>query len=522
MAVPSPNKLWTSLVQNKWYLLVIVFLITFSIGILCHGFCYFNCVYSHDVLAALHFDDMSHKIRIGRFVQPLYHALRGSIPSPWLMGSLSLFWLSIANYLLIEFFNVKKWSFVFLLCGLTVSHYSLSLTNATYFHESDAFTLAFLLAILSCHVLAKRRWGFILATLLLCISIGLYQAYISTALVLLLIRLVQHATLKGSWKDFFRKLARYSLFVICSLSIYSMGLKVTQSFFDILPTDAYNSANNAMAGWTVLLIAKYAVLAYVNFFNHLFLSSPTHLPILNSIAQIGLIVISLMSIALYLYRSEVNRSLYVAWTIVLSLFPLCINIIFLLAKGEVHYLTHGAYPIFVIFCLYIININEQHAVTLFDKRLYLVGCLLATFMIISNFIYANQIYTFKNFVYQGDISKVTRIIAQIERVEAYNPSETPVILFGVSDFARATAKGRRPNFEHLKGTGISNRALTRETCLKNMIQVILGYPMRFLDEEEQMDVLERIDYTYIPIYPHPGFCQMIDGVMFIRMGDANE
>ena len=89
---------------------VAVSVIIFSF--LAHGYRFFNNMYSHDSLLMIYQNDYAWQISLGRYVQPLWIFLRGSISSPWLITLLTMIWLAGAGYLGIDILKINnKYSF---------------------------------------------------------------------------------------------------------------------------------------------------------------------------------------------------------------------------------------------------------------------------------------------------------------------------------------------------------------------------------------------------------------------------
>ena len=84
------------------------FIFTYFLGFLAHGFSFLNLQVSHDCLSEFTLS-YSWKIRLGRYFKPIYDIFFGKyISLPWINGLITLFWLSLCAYLIVEIFNIQK------------------------------------------------------------------------------------------------------------------------------------------------------------------------------------------------------------------------------------------------------------------------------------------------------------------------------------------------------------------------------------------------------------------------------
>ena len=161
-----------------------------------HGYCYFNLFYSHDSLLVYQ-NDVYWQISLGRFLHPVYFRLRGNFYAPALVGALSILFLAGAVFLMVRLLELKSRTLTVLLCGVLASSATVTLTNATYLHDADIYMLALLLAAAGVYACARLPWGVPLGGAVLCLSLGLYQAYFQTAVFLCML-LVAKKILEGS------------------------------------------------------------------------------------------------------------------------------------------------------------------------------------------------------------------------------------------------------------------------------------------------------------------------------------
>ena len=173
------------------------FFYTYLLGLAAHAYCFLNLTVSHDSLRAFYIAGKYPKASLGRIFYGAYIALtRGKIVLPWAIGVLGLFWISIAVYLIVRMFQMEKRVIVILVAGICVTNPSLYAIAATYLHDFDANAFAVLLAVVTVFLWeqamsvsrTKKKFSLLcIASVLMSLSLGIYQSYVSVAITLMML-----------------------------------------------------------------------------------------------------------------------------------------------------------------------------------------------------------------------------------------------------------------------------------------------------------------------------------------------
>ena len=73
-------------------------LCTLFFMLILHGYRYVSLGFSHDSLAFAWPDDLTWQLSLGRFMQPVYWAFRGSVGAPFLVGLLTCVYMTLSVY----------------------------------------------------------------------------------------------------------------------------------------------------------------------------------------------------------------------------------------------------------------------------------------------------------------------------------------------------------------------------------------------------------------------------------------
>jgi len=165
-------------IKREWK---VAFLTCFFLGLLIHMPMLASDIPNHDGLDSMYFDQ--NMITSGRWFLMVACGFSSFYTVPWVIGILGLVFLGCTAAALCELLEVRKTWAVVLCSGLLVSFPALASTFA-YVFTLDGYMLAMLLAVLAVLFTEKFRRGFLPGAVCLAFSMGIYQAYLSFAIIL--------------------------------------------------------------------------------------------------------------------------------------------------------------------------------------------------------------------------------------------------------------------------------------------------------------------------------------------------
>lgn len=250
-------------IKPEW---LFAFFSAFLIGFLIHLYRLVNPLLTWDSLYNFH--DPQNTIHLGRCFLTITCGISSYYDLPTVNGLLSLLYLALTTVCLSEIFQVKKRLSLLLLAGITVSFPTVAST-LLYMYTADGYFLAMLLAALAVLVTLKYRFGFLPGILLLCISYGSYQAYISYAVMLVLVWSILQLFFarEAPLRNLLGQLGRFALMGIGGTALYLLCFKFL-SFLEKSTASSYQGVSSMkLPGATDLLHAvPAAVTEFVYFF----------------------------------------------------------------------------------------------------------------------------------------------------------------------------------------------------------------------------------------------------------------
>lgn len=475
--------------------------------------------FTHDSLLLDQSQNAAFQLALGRFMQPLYWQIRGDIVVPFLIGLLAYAFLALSIVLMASLLRIRSTLSIALACMVLSVNATVSIGNATYISWADVYMLALLLSTLSVYLFCRFRLGFLASPFLLCASLGLYQSYLQTAILLYLMVLVHKVLDKASVRSVFCAGIAMVAQLLAGLLLYAFVFPRVLAHAGIGIASTYNGLSG-VGDFTGVSLFSLVREAYVYPFQSA-LHPQTHLPALAALLYALLFAVTAIVLALLARSHALPASSLGMIVLLLAFMPLGANITYVISKGMVHVLM--CYSFFLFF-LFPISLAERLQARHFTSARTMRAILTVAFstLYLCNVVFANQLYLRRDLEMQSTLSLMSRVIDRIEQTEGYVPGETPVAFIGT--LFDSPLFMNRPGLEQssILLMGLDNvYAITSESYHPWYIQQILGYPMQILNESERSQMVFHKDVITMPAFPADGCCQIIDGILVVRLGNRS-
>ncbi len=175
-------KLYRERVKRSWK---IAFTATMLIGLLTHIYKFTNTLPNHDSMYNFYSDQ--NVVKSGRWFLSIACGLSSYFDLPWVNGLLSIFFIALTVVVLIEIFQIENPIAIVLVSGLVVTFPAISSTFQ-YEFTADGYMVAMFLSALAVYfsTFEKTKWYHtVFSIVALCLSCGIYQAYVSFAFLVM-------------------------------------------------------------------------------------------------------------------------------------------------------------------------------------------------------------------------------------------------------------------------------------------------------------------------------------------------
>ncbi len=482
---------------------IYIFLVTIIGGLIIHGYGYINVAFNHDTLIGFdQANDIQWKIQIGRFMQMFSIYFRGFTPVPWITGILSLVYMSIGNYLLIKTVNIKNKTNILLIVLLFLGSLSFTVTNVIYFHENDAFMLAYLFSILAVYVFKEYKYGYIITPLFITISCGFYQAYLCVSIVLFLLLLINKIMNKKKIKNIFIYGTKILGIIFAGVILYYLCQSLMLIIFNIEKISGYNTVDNS---FNILNNLHINILdSYLSFAGAYFTPvnfNTTAMTIINSL----LLLLISYNLIIYFKEKKLPKGHIISLIFIIALIPLAACFMNVLTSGLLHYLMIFAASLSYVLILFICEKNKT------AKWLYITIYIILSVNIYNNFLFINNSYLERDINYQETHTLFTNILYDIEKSENYIPGETEVIILG-------DINSRINIYKHFEDYVLHVPTITYPGTYKAYINNILNTKININTSSEIIDIYKSHEQIINnKSYPHPEYIQIIDKKVIVKV-----
>ena len=315
---------------------------------------------------------------------------------------------------------------------------------------------------------------------------------------------------------------------------YYVTLHIVWSTTGIWPKPTYNSLLN-MGKITESPLADHLAKTWLFFFQYL--SRPSTLNSRPSgVIHLLLGVYILAQTAVLVRKKRLSGKAVALLLLLIVLFPLGGNCVFLLSNGLKHTLMIYSFVFFDVWALMLCDIArenkesqaESSTASVSESKVSLkeyVVPVLCGMLILNRVLFANALYLNVDLLNRATLSFMTRMVDRMERTPGYKIGETPVIIVGhirENPYVRPLKDFGRLHSDFLGGHGLD---VTFPETYKNYFDYVLNYPVQYVPREEMAECLENLDLEAIhnmPIFPEQGGVALIDGVLVVKLSENIE
>ena len=392
-----------------------------------------------------------------------------------------------------------------------------------YAYVADGYAIAFFLSALAALFMTKDKPRYyILAAVLIALSTGIYQAYITVTITLVLLHLTDKLIFEKAALSAVIKKAAYMLLIgLCGVVIYGVILKVILGIFSVELLD-YQGANQAASLSNIDILASLYVVKETfrkSFFD---LSGGVNLyVVLNGIILFFTLVFYLKGIVtnkIYKKPASLIMTILLGVMLVLGAGALA----FVNPSVDYHNLMRMGYLVFYLLFIIIYERkaekNEKHTAV---KRWVI---LLTTALIIANqVVIANVSYHKAQMAYEKSYGILMRIADRIEQTEGTDACDKILVIGALSD-SEAYSVNLTPDI-----TGITDGYIIRkddevvgQSVLTSALNDYCGKNFAFISGDQKTEMLKKEEIKSMEKWPAKNCVAIVDDIIVIKLGTEGE
>ncbi|MBQ2932967.1 MAG: glucosyltransferase domain-containing protein [Clostridia bacterium] len=450
-------------------------------------------------------------ISMGRWFLPVVCAPSSFYDLPFIAGLMAIIFHGIGAVCICKMFGVRK-NITAALIGATTITLPTVTSVMMYNYVADGYALAFLFSCIAAMLLTKNKPCYIGSLVLIALSAGIYQAYITVTIMLLLLSLILDVIYKNiDPKNLLIKCLKFLLTGVLGMILYylvmTILLKITgTTLLDYQGVESAASFKGIDIAGALYTIKKSFTSYFVDFSKGANVFS-----IINSIVFV-------LTFVLYLADVIKNR-LSVGKILMLSVFvillPIGASVLSFINSGiDYHNLMKMGFLVFYLLFILQYENSEQKAL----RSWAVLG--IVALLIFNQTIIANVSYHKLNMAYEKSYGTLIRIADRIEQTEGAGECDR-ILVLGCLPESEAYSAVLPPDM-----TGTTDGYIVRaddeivgQSVLCSALNDYCGKKYKFISGEEKSDLLKRIDADSLNNWPEKNSISVVDNVIVIKLGD---
>ncbi len=432
-------------------------------------------------------------------------------------GLLSLLLLAASSVIIVDVLEIYSLGNCVLMGGLLVTFPAVFSVFA-YMFTAPYYFLAFFMTVMGSYLIIRFRWGgYILGIILIGSAMGIYQAYLPVAVMILLCAsIIKTLSEENNPAMEFRRGVRYIMALLFSIILYLAVTRMVCAYTGIQLTDYQGISSIYILD--IYSIAKRIGEAYLAWARRLTsLAGVSCSPFAITLYRLftaALIVIGIRSGWIVWKRNKYSGLLM--WFMFVMI-PLAANSVYLM--GALYVEPRMLYCT-AIALLLMLSIGEKQ---LGASKLYHSFCRygIAAVMVgfISVYLYCSNFEYFRcEFLQMQTKTYFTTLETRISSLEGYR-EDMPVVFIG----ARGISGQLMDNSFYNKKYGVSPyiqtlNGMTNSNTWKAYMNIYCGYIPRTSDSEAYKTLPEIQD---MPVYPANGSIRIVDQVVIVKLSAEN-
>ena len=483
----------------------VCFLAAVLIGMLAHLYKITNWLPNWDSLVfRYHSQNM---IALGRWFLPVVCSFSSFYDLPFLNGITAIIFHALGAVCILRIFNIKKKITAGLIGGIVVSVPTVT-SVMMYNYVADGYSIAFFISVLAAYYMTKEKPAYLLSAVFVALSAGIYQAYITVTITLVLLKLIDETVYKNTASGvILKKTLHILLWGIIGGVLYILILKGVQSIFSIELME-YQGVSSAMSLSDIDLLSSLYVIkeTFVKCFFDL--SNGVNV-------YVALNVIVFAFSLIYYIKSVEKKKL----AMLILLYALLVfgagALAFINPEVDYHNLMRMGYMAFYLLFVIIYERGPENA-----KKCWAV--LFITIVIIANQIaISNVSYHKAQLAYEKSYGALIRIADRIEQTEGTENCDK-ILVLGALENSEEYSVNLTPDI-----TGTTDGFIIRaddETVKQSVLTASLNdycdKSYKFLSGEEKKALAQREEVKAMEKWPQKGCVLVIDNVIIIKLGET--
>jgi len=514
-----PEKVWKKLntyILPEWKA---CFFTALLVGLIAHFYKITNWLPNWDSLVFRY--DSQNMIALGRWFLPVVCSFSSFYDLPFLNGIVAIVFHALGAVCICRILHVQKKTTAMLIGAVMVSFPTVT-SVMMYNYVADGYSIAFFLATLAALYMTKEKPRYLLAALLIALASGIYQAYITVTIMLVLCWLIDETIYHhASFLMILKKSLQMLLTGILGMALYGGILKVLLSIFSVNLLD-YQGIN-ASASLKGLDLAGSLYTIKETFLGCFFDASEGIN--LYFVLHVFVVVFTLLHYLKYIVQNQLYKKPANIFAIVILGSMLIAGagaLAFVNAGVDYHNLMIMGYAVFYLFFIVLYERGTDAKETYTCIKCWVV-LLTAAAIIANQVVIANVSYHKAQIAYEKSYGVLLRIADRIEQTPETKNCDR-ILVLGALDNSTEYSVSLPPNI-----TGITDGYIIRaddetvgQSVLCSALNDYCDKNYGFVSGEEKRQLAQREEVKAMGKWPSGDCVRVIENTIVIKLGAEGE
>ncbi len=465
--------------------------------------------------------DSQNMIGLGRWFLPVVCSFSSFYDLPLLNGLLSIVFHALGAVFICGMLDVRKRITAAIIGAVTVSFPTVT-SVMMYNYVADGYGISFFLAVLAAYFLTRPKPKYLISATLIALSLGIYQAYVTVTIMLVLLHLTDELVFGGAaFKKLFKKAMKILLSGVAGAVLYAVVMKavLALSKTNLLEYQGLDSA---------------ASLSEIDIFASLYTVKETFVKCFFDVSNgvnvyvVLNVIIMLFTLAYYI-KSIIKNKVYKKPHNLVMLAVIGVMLVwgasalaFVNAGVDYHNLMLMGYSVFYLF---FILVYERGSEANENRGAVKCWCVLAisALLVANQIVIANVSYHKAQMAYEKSYGTLVRIADRIDLTDGTKECGR-ILVVGALSNSRDYSVNLTPDI-----TGITDGYILRaddetvgQSVLCSALNDYCDKNYNFVYGEEKKSFLQRQDVKTMETWPDKGCIAVIEDVIVIKLGSECE
>ena len=492
----------------------VCFVCALVMGMIAHFYKITNWLPNWDSLVFRY--DSQNMIAMGRWFLPVVCAPSSYYDLPFVSGLMAIIFHSIGAVCICKMFDVKKNITAALVGAVTVT-FPVVTSVMMYNYVADGYAIAFLASCVAGVLVTKNKPCYVGCAILIALSCGIYQAYITVTIMLLLLNLILDLIYKkADLKNILIKGVKFFLTGAFGMALYylvlTLLLKLTGT--SLLDYQGFDSAVS-MKGIDILGALYTIKESFVGYFFD-FSKGITVFTSINC-------VVFVMTFVLYLadgIKNKLSISGFLALCVCVILLPVGASVLsFINSNIDYHNLMKMGFLVFYLFLILQYERTQFKCVTLNAVKSWSI-LVITIALVFNQVIIANVSYHKLNMAYEKSYGTLMRIADRIEQTDGAKECDS-ILVLGHLPGSEAYSAQLPPDMTGTTDSYIlrADDEIVGQSVLCSALNDYCGKSYKFISGKEKSELEKSATVRSMNNWPEKNSISVVDGVIVIKLGD---